>query len=38
MDRGTVAGVKPAIAGGVLMAGASTVWSFAKQKVLDIEL
>ncbi|GHJ89110.1 hypothetical protein NliqN6_5512 [Naganishia liquefaciens] len=32
------AGVKPAIAGGVLMAGASTVWSFAKQTILDIDL
>jgi hypothetical protein len=32
------AGLKPAIAGGVVMAGVSTVWSFAKQKVLDIDL
>ncbi|KAJ9105776.1 hypothetical protein QFC20_004263 [Naganishia adeliensis] len=32
------AGLKPAIAGGVVMAGVSTVWSFAKQKVLEIDL
>ncbi|KAJ9122336.1 hypothetical protein QFC22_001757 [Naganishia vaughanmartiniae] len=31
------AGLKPAIAGGVLMAGASTAWSLAKQNLFDID-